>query len=131
MTRCFRCRLLHPVLVLIDKTEELGIVGAVWPHIGAVANAHEKVKVFTTIGDNVTLFQNIQTDQIKPDQMHSVLVQVVVILFLVPMVQPFVVGDYIRQCVQHDAEIPHRVALKVNIAQDFHVKVIPFAVTDR
>ena len=42
---------------------------------------------------DVALLQDVQAHQVQPDEVHGVLVEVVVVLFLVPVVQLFIVAE--------------------------------------
>ena len=65
--------------------------------------------------------KDIQAHQVQPDEVHGVLVEVVVVLFLVPVVQLFIVAEHVGQVVNHAVELPGREFLQGDVGENLTV----------
>ena len=78
--------IVQPLFQAIEQIIKGRIERVVLFLVTPVPDIHQQVVVRRPIGDDLLLLQNIQAHEIEPHQVHGVLVQVGVVLFLVPVV---------------------------------------------
>lgn len=121
---------IKPSFIVRHKFEELRAIRAVLFLESTSTNVEQELTVLAAIGVDLTGLQNIKTHHIQTNQVHCVLVQMCAVLLVVPVVQLVIAGDNRGQRVQERRKLPCRIAVDMNIAENFLVDVVSCAVSD-
>ena len=84
---------LQALFILIDEIEKLLVVSAVRLLELTGADLQEEIAVVFAVGVDLTFFKNIKAHEVKPDQVHGMLIQMQIILFAVALSELGVLAD--------------------------------------
>ena len=91
------------------------------------ADLQEKIAVVFAVGVDLAFFKNIKAHEIKPDQVHGVLIQMQIILFAVALSELGVLTNDRAEVRIHLFEITERVMLEGAVNEDFCLHTLCYA----
>ena len=91
------------------------------------ADLQEEIAVVFAVGVDLAFFKNIKAHEIKPDQVHGVLIQMHIILFAVALSELGVLADDRAEIGIHLFEAAEWIMFEVAVNEDFCLHTLCYA----